>query len=224
MYQINSPRNGTMSSMTIQRIFAAIPRSPRRTTPNAPTSQATIHAMITTVTRKYISRATLSLVVDACDEVLALQDLHVDAAEAHVVARVPRIEHLVTGLDAAHVRADCGDDSGSAGSGLRRGGGEDEACPCLRLVGDRLHDDELVERFQRDVDPARLVDHGRTIRPPTATDLVRAARPVYRRMRPPPAGVSQRVWSFLIVPFDQSWASALLTHARSVDPCSKTSA
>src|SRR5262245_2683295 len=77
--------------------------------------------------------------------------------------------------------------------------------------------------FQRDVDAARLLDHGRTIRPPTATDLVRAARPVYRRMRPPPAGVSQRVWSFLIVPFDQSWASALLTHARSVDPCSKTS-
>ena len=47
---------------------------------------------------------------------------------------------------------------------LGGGRGEDEAGACLRLVGDRLHDDELVERLDADVHAAGLLDHARTIR------------------------------------------------------------
>ena len=41
--------------------------------------------------------------MDPGDEVLALQHLDLEAAEAHVVARVARIQHLVAGVDAGDV-------------------------------------------------------------------------------------------------------------------------
>ena len=87
-----------------------------------------------------------------CDELVALDDLHLDPAEAHLEARLARVEHLVARLDARDVGADRRDDAGSAGG--RRGGrgGEDQAGPGLGLVGRRLDDEVLVERLERDVD------------------------------------------------------------------------
>ena len=47
------------------------------------------------------------------DQLVALHDLDLDAAEAHLEARLARVEHLVAGLDAGHVGADRGDDARS---------------------------------------------------------------------------------------------------------------
>ena len=50
------------------------------------------------------------LVVNPRDEVLALDYLDLDAAEAHVEAFVSGVEHLVAGLDTAGVRGHRGHD------------------------------------------------------------------------------------------------------------------
>src|SRR5262249_33653400 len=98
------------------------------------------------------------------DEVLALQDTYLDPTEANLEARVPRVQDLVTGVDARDVASHRRDDPGAArdcGSGR---GGKDQPGSRLRLIGHRLHDDELVERLERDVDAPRLLDHAHTIR------------------------------------------------------------
>ena len=87
------------------------------------------------------------------------ENLHVDPAEADVVARVPRIQHLVAGVDARRIAPDRGDDPGSARRGLGCRCRKDEAGARLRLVRHGLDDDELVERLERDVDAAGLLDH-----------------------------------------------------------------
>jgi hypothetical protein len=52
--------------------------------------------------------------VDAGDQLVAADDLARDAAEADVVARLLREEHLVSGLDPGRLRADRGDDARTA--------------------------------------------------------------------------------------------------------------
>src|SRR5439155_15828962 len=94
---------------------------------------------------------------------LALEDLDLDPAEAHVVAGLAWIENLVAGLDAFCLASHCGHDPRSAGCRRRRRSRQDQAEARLRLVRDRLDHDELVERLERQVDGG-LFDHALTIR------------------------------------------------------------
>src|SRR5438552_11821453 len=83
-----------------------------------------------------------------------MHDLHRGAAQAHLVARVTRKEHLVAGFDTAGLTADGSDDAGAAVRLAR--GRDDQPEVRLRLLVRWLDDDEVVERLQGKVDPARL--------------------------------------------------------------------
>src|SRR4051812_13505282 len=89
-------------------------------------------------------------VVDAGDHVLAPQ--HADAVgragKADLEPGIAREEHLVAGLDGAHVRPDRRDDAGAALRGFVRG--HDQPARELGLV-DRLEDDVVIERLERHV-------------------------------------------------------------------------
>src|SRR6266536_2740981 len=99
--------------------------------------------------------AAFGSVVDACDQVRPPQDAHCRARQPHFVAGVGREEDLVARLDPYAFRPDGGDDAGAA-VGLRRGR-NDQAQVRLRLLVRGLDHDEVVERLEREVDPARVV-------------------------------------------------------------------
>src|SRR4051794_39020581 len=102
-------------------------------------------------------------VVDARDELAALEDPDLDPLEPHLEPRVAGIEHLLATLDSDHVRADGRHDPGAArGRGGRRGG-QDQAGARLGLVAHRLDDEELVEWLEGDVHVLGILEHGRTI-------------------------------------------------------------
>jgi hypothetical protein len=70
------------------------------------------------------------------------------------VAGVAGEQDLVSGLDAGRVAADRGHDARAA---VRLGGGRDDQTHVrLRLLVRGLDDDEVIERLQRQVDPARV--------------------------------------------------------------------
>src|SRR6266540_6490591 len=99
--------------------------------------------------------AAFGSVVDACDQVRPPQDAHCRARQPHFVAGVGREEDLVARLDPYAFRPDGGDDAGAA-VGLRRGR-NDQAQVRLRLLVRGLDHDEVVERLEREVDPAGVV-------------------------------------------------------------------
>ena len=94
-------------------------------------------------------------VVDAGDELPAAQHLARDPSEPDVVARVLREEHLVPGVDALCVGADARDDARpAAGLGALR---DDQPCSRLDVLVERLDDQVVVERLQRDRQRGRVL-------------------------------------------------------------------
>src|SRR6185503_9101975 len=104
-----------------------------------------------------------SSVVDAADQLRALEHLDLDPAEPHVEAGLMRVQHLVALLDPVRLRADGGDDPGADGDGVQRRGGQDQAGARLGLVAYGLDDDVLVERLERRIDVLRLIQHAQSI-------------------------------------------------------------
>ena len=88
------------------------------------------------------------LVVDAGDELAPADHLAGDATQPDVVAGVLGEEHLVARVDPVGLGADGGDDPrAAAGLGALR---DDQAGPRLDVLVDRLDDQVVVERLERD--------------------------------------------------------------------------
>ena len=90
----------------------------------------------------------------AGDQLAAAHDSDCIAGEPHLVARVTRKQHLVTGLDTVHFAPDCGENSSPA-VGLR-GRREDQPEVRLRLFVGRLDDDEVVQGLEGQIDASRV--------------------------------------------------------------------
>src|SRR5579862_6886673 len=105
-------------------------------------------------------RARRGLVVDAGDQVFALEDAHAVARanEPDLVAGLAWVEHLVARLEPLDVGADRGDDAGGAVRGLVDG--HDQAGGGFGLV-ERLDDDVVVERLDGDVEAGNGIEHAR---------------------------------------------------------------
>jgi hypothetical protein len=92
--------------------------------------------------------------VHAGDQLAAAHDSDGIASEPHLVARVTREQHLVTGLDSVHLAPDRGEDSGAAvGLCGRR---EDQTEVRLRFLVGRLDDDEVVQWLEGEIDASRV--------------------------------------------------------------------
>ena len=99
-----------------------------------------------------------SLIVDPCDQLGPPDELDGCSAQADVEARVLREQDLVPGLESARLRSDRGHDPGPATGLVARG--DDESGARLGLLVGGLDHDEVVERFQGEIDPAWLLQHG----------------------------------------------------------------
>jgi bifunctional non-homologous end joining protein LigD len=97
------------------------------------------------------------LIVNPRDQLEAAQELYGRAPEPYVEARVLREQHLVARLDAARIRSDRGHDSGPAAGLVARG--DDQTGARLGLLVTGLDHDEVVERLERQIDPAWLLQH-----------------------------------------------------------------
>src|SRR5262249_10290277 len=110
-----------------------------------------------------------ALVVDAGDQIAAAENLDGGTGDADVEGRGLGEEDLVAGVDSRRLPADGRDDPGATARVLARG--DDEAGPGLGLLLDRLHDEVIVERLEREVDSLRLLEHCSKCTPPPGSPI-----------------------------------------------------